>query len=173
MNLSDYQQKAARTSNKIAEISNKDMALFLSTCGLMVTVGRLAEYVKKGIRHGHGIEINEVNTLVEGIHAALRGILPACVVDDDTPPAWSCDDTTMAMWSALGLAGESCELINEFLAWSSEEEIADELGDVGWYWADVATWLNLDLNDIAKGNVAKLMERYPEGFSEERSKNRA
>lgn len=173
MNLSEYQHKAARTSNRVTGISDKEMAIFISICNLMVATGRLAEYVKKGIRHGHGIEIKEVDSHAQGIHAALQGILPACVSDGDYAQKWNSDDTTMALWSALGLAGESCELINEFLSWSDEEEIADEMGDVGWYWCDVATWLGLDLNDIAEGNIEKLRERYPEGFSEERSKNRA
>jgi hypothetical protein len=41
-----------------------------------------------------------------------------------------------------------------------------------WYLAEAATACDLTLNEIAEMNVEKLRERYPEGFSEERSINR-
>jgi NTP pyrophosphatase (non-canonical NTP hydrolase) len=54
----------------------------------------------------------------------------------------------------------------------SKEALAEELGDVLWYLAEAATALELKLNDIAQMNVDKLAARYPEGFSQERSRNR-
>jgi NTP pyrophosphatase (non-canonical NTP hydrolase) len=40
----------------------------------------------------------------------------------------------------------------------------DELGDVLWYLADIASHLGLSLDDIAAGNIDKLHRRYPDGF---------
>ena len=80
--------------------------------------------------------------------------------------------------AALGLAGEAGEFANMVKKLTahgheiSKTELADELGDVLWYIAEAATASGLTLNDIAKQNVEKLKARYPEGFSEERSRNR-
>jgi len=80
--------------------------------------------------------------------------------------------------SALGLAGEAGEFANMIKKLTAHghnippEELADELGDVLWYLSEAATACGLSLNDIAIMNIEKLRERYPDGFSEERSRNR-
>lgn len=80
--------------------------------------------------------------------------------------------------SALGMAGEAGEFANIVKKMTAHghhitpEELADELGDVLWYIAEAATSCGLSLGDLAQQNVAKLRARYPEGFSEERSRNR-
>ncbi len=80
--------------------------------------------------------------------------------------------------AALGLAGEAGEFANMVKKLTahgheiSPETLADELGDVMWYVAEAATAIGINLGEIAQGNVDKLRNRYPEGFSEERSINR-
>lgn len=80
--------------------------------------------------------------------------------------------------AALGLAGESGEFANMVKKLTahghdiSAETLADELGDILWYTAEAASALGLSLGDIAEHNVDKLRQRYPEGFSQERSINR-
>ena len=80
--------------------------------------------------------------------------------------------------AALGLAGEGGEFANKIKKMIahghpiSDDELAEELGDVLWYVAEAASACGLTLNDIARMNVDKLRARYPEGFSEERSINR-
>ena len=80
--------------------------------------------------------------------------------------------------AALGLAGEAGEFANMVKKLTahgheiSPHELADELGDVLWYLSEAATAVGLQLGDLAQQNVEKLRKRYPEGFSEERSKNR-
>ena len=80
--------------------------------------------------------------------------------------------------AALGLAGEAGEfanLIKKLTAHAHNipvEKLAEELGDVMWYVAEAASACNLNLDDIAVMNIKKLKDRYPEGFSEERSRNR-
>ena len=80
--------------------------------------------------------------------------------------------------AALGLAGEAGEFANMIKKLTAHghnipvEDLADELGDVLWYLAEAATASGLSLNHIAQNNIEKLRARYPEGFSEERSRNR-
>lgn len=71
---------------------------------------------------------------------------------------------------ALGLCGEAGEVADLVKkdAWHgkplSNEALANELGDVLWYVADIARARGLSLQDIAAGNIAKLQRRYPSGF---------
>ena len=73
---------------------------------------------------------------------------------------------------ALGLCGEAGEVADlvKKHAWHgrSREDfrsvLAEELGDVLWYVADLCTSCGLDLEDVAAGNVEKIARRYPEGF---------
>ncbi len=80
--------------------------------------------------------------------------------------------------SALGLAGEAGEFANMVKKLTAHghditpETLAEELGDVLWYVAEAATTCGLCLGDLAQQNVNKLRQRYPEGFSEDRSRNR-
>jgi NTP pyrophosphatase (non-canonical NTP hydrolase) len=81
--------------------------------------------------------------------------------------------------SALGLAGEAGEFANMVKKMTAHghpydpEALKDELGDVLWYLAEAATASGLSLAEIAEQNVEKLLNRYPEGFSEEDSLNRS
>lgn len=72
------------------------------------------------------------------------------------------------MYAALGLAGESGEVAeNVKKSWrnkmriteSRKEKIRDELGDVMWYVAQLSSELGLDLDEIAKNNLSKLLAR--------------
>lgn len=78
----------------------------------------------------------------------------------------------------MGLCGESGEVIDivkKHLAQGHEldkEKIIKELGDVAWYMAEIATVLDVELEDVLTQNIEKLKARYPEGFSTEKSLNR-
>ena len=78
----------------------------------------------------------------------------------------------------MGLCGESGEVIDivkKHLAQGHEldkEKIIKELGDVAWYMAEIATVLDVELEDVLVQNIEKLKKRYPEGFSMEKSVNR-
>lgn len=81
--------------------------------------------------------------------------------------------------AALGLCGESGEfadLIKKHLEQGhplDREKLKKELGDVFWYLAFGAACIGMTLDEIAEANKAKLRARYPDGFSVERSVNRA
>ncbi len=71
-----------------------------------------------------------------------------------------------------GEAGEVAELIKKQIGHGHElapEKLAKELGDTLWYVACLATLYELDLDQIAETNMAKLRKRYPEGFRGEDS----
>lgn len=54
-----------------------------------------------------------------------------------------------------------------------EEHLKKEVGDLLWFIAEYCTIMGWCLSDIMQLNIDKLRARYPEGFSEERSTNRA
>ncbi len=78
----------------------------------------------------------------------------------------------------MGLCGESGEVIDivkKHLAQGHEldkEKIIKELGDVAWYMAEIATVLDVELEDVLTQNIEKLRKRYPEGFSTKKSIHR-
>lgn len=79
---------------------------------------------------------------------------------------------------ALGLAGEAGEFadyVKKIIYHNHPidiEKLAEELGDILWYIAEACHQCCLVLDDIAITNIKKLQERYPDGFSSERSMNR-
>lgn len=52
------------------------------------------------------------------------------------------------------------------------DKVVDELGDLMWFIAEFCDVLRIGMEEAAKRNIEKLKKRYPEGFSEERSRNR-
>ena len=75
-----------------------------------------------------------------------------------------------------GEAGEAIDMVKKHLAQGHEldrAKLAKELGDIAWCLAETATAIGYELDDILQMNIDKLKKRYPEGFSAERSVNRA
>ena len=72
-------------------------------------------------------------------------------------------------YPALGLAGESGEVVgkvskimrddNNIVTEDSKLKLEKELGDVLWYVAQLATELDLSLDEIATNNIRKLQSR--------------
>src|SRR3546814_756213 len=70
----------------------------------------------------------------------------------------------------LGLAGETGELLGEYKKHLRDgsshkllvERVSEELGDLLWYVANVASKFDLDLNDIALKNLQKTQGRWGE-----------
>ncbi|HQR07023.1 MAG TPA: nucleoside triphosphate pyrophosphohydrolase family protein [Gemmatales bacterium] len=81
-------------------------------------------------------------------------------------------------WNALGLTGEAGEVADEIKKVIghghelNKDKLKKELGDVLWYIAALCNDLGLAMGDVAQANIDKLKERYPDGFSQEKSKNR-
>jgi NTP pyrophosphatase (non-canonical NTP hydrolase) len=76
-------------------------------------------------------------------------------------------------YPALGLAGESGEVAEHvkkllrddagLLTAQRREAMGKELGDVLWYLAQIATELDLDLDEVAAANLEKLASRKRRG----------
>jgi len=94
-------------------------------------------------------------------------------------PEVKADKTKALNNAALGLAGEAGEVadhVKKVLFQGHTLDVAKvskELGDILWYIAEAAWALDLPMALIADENIAKLAKRYPEGFTVERSVNRA
>lgn len=84
----------------------------------------------------------------------------------------------MLNWCALGLAGETGEVVEHIKKGVfhqhgiDRERLGKELGDVLWYVAGLCSTLDLNLGDVMQANIDKLHLRYPGGFSSEDSKAR-
>lgn len=88
------------------------------------------------------------------------------------------DFEQMASHMLMGIQGESGEVADLFKKHFhqghdlSVEEVVEELGDVMFYIANLCNVMGISLQEVCERNIIKLMKRYPEGFSVERSINR-
>lgn len=53
-----------------------------------------------------------------------------------------------------------------------DKHLQSELGDLMWFIAEYCIAMGWELDDICNSNITKLLNRYPDGFNSERSKNR-
>ena len=89
------------------------------------------------------------------------------------------DNCKQLMNAALRICGEGGEVADmvkksAFQGHSMNvTHVAKEFGDVLWYLAVGAKAIGIDLEEIARMNLAKLEARYPNGFEVERSLHRA
>ena len=92
-------------------------------------------------------------------------------------------DIARLMTAAVGISaegGEFTEIVKKMVfqgkPWNEDnrEHLIIELGDVLWYVAQACMALEIDFDDVVKGNVKKLEKRYPGGsFSIDKSEHRA
>ncbi len=83
------------------------------------------------------------------------------------------DKNNNFVYPTLGLVGESGEIAEKIkkvlrdnngeLTEDKKTEIGKELGDVLWYIAQLATELDMNLDEIAQGNIEKLYSRLERG----------
>lgn len=178
--FSDYYQKqAARTllPEPGFDMTMMDAITVGAALNVSSAAGMVAELIKKGIFHQHGIPTNiygwlgSVQTGTDRLEEMVRGREhdPASNDIPTTIPA----ATIMRLWNAIGLAGEVGEVVqliySEALMVEDEGKVADkledELGDLLWYIAGLATQHGLKLSDIMNRNIQKLRRRYPDGFT--------
>ena len=84
--------------------------------------------------------------------------------------------------AGVGLAAESGEFLEivkkmvfQGKPWNNDnrEHLIIELGDIMWYVANACIALNVEFDDVVRGNVKKLEKRYPGGsFDVHYSENR-
>ena len=91
----------------------------------------------------------------------------------DQTPAGKNEDLKSIVIPLLGLAGESGSLLTEYKKYLRDgdayqlfhERISEELGDILWYLANIATKAGLDLEEIARRNLSKTTDRWHEQSS--------
>lgn len=87
-------------------------------------------------------------------------------------------DTLKEYHALHGMAGEVGEIHSIYQKHYqghkfNRTELKKEVGDLLWFLAEYCTVMGWDMEDVAWQNIQKLQRRYPEGFSEEASVNRA
>ena len=78
------------------------------------------------------------------------------------------DDDKCKLVPLLGLAGEVGTLLSEYKKFLRDggahqrfhEQVAEDLGDLLWYIANVATKFDLDLDEVAQANLRKVNDRW-------------
>ena len=87
---------------------------------------------------------------------------------DQVPGARKDKDDAGIMVPLLGIAGEAGSLLTEYKKWLREgasyqifkDRVTEELGDILWYVANIASKENLDLEVIAHENLKKAQRRW-------------
>jgi NTP pyrophosphatase (non-canonical NTP hydrolase) len=87
---------------------------------------------------------------------------------DQVPSVGGGDIAASLVVPMLGLAGETGQLLSEYKKHLRDgeahrlfkERVAEELGDLLWYVANVASKFGLNLDDIATHNLSKVQERW-------------
>lgn len=80
------------------------------------------------------------------------------------------DQLHAALTGLVGELGEVAEIIKKHLWHGRDLNVDDlraEIGDTMWYQALMCDALGLDMQAVAEGNIAKLRERWPDGFKAE------
>lgn len=77
--------------------------------------------------------------------------------------------------AVLGLMGEVGELAGALERWLwyaqplDKTNVKEELGDCQWYLAEAHNALNLNMLETMRANIAKLRDRYPEKYTDDRA----
>ena len=87
---------------------------------------------------------------------------------DRVPARDGTDDAASLVVPMLGLAGETGQLLSEYKKHLRDgkahrlfkERVSEELGDLLWYIANVASKFDLSLSDVATANLAKVKQRW-------------
>lgn len=80
-----------------------------------------------------------------------------------------------AIFGLCGETGECADIVKKYRFQGhtlDKEKLIDELSDVEWYCALLATALDITLEEVIIHNIEKLNKRYPDGFDAKRSTNR-
>lgn len=161
MDVDDYQRAAARTLIDKPDFTLTSEHAIVATSVIMLAakVGRALEYVKKGIFHQHGFDMDVFRALIQ----------PVQVHEDDMIALD--DDAVMMIWNTIGYIGEACEvaaLVEQSILQGAPLDVAElgkEIGDGAWYPNALATRAGLRMSDVLAANLDKLRTRYPNGYS--------
>lgn len=146
--------------------------LILGICVAVSTIGKLLhEKPPKSAAVDEGLAGKPELSLREYQHGCLRTAKRrALALNEDQAQLVEC---------GLGFgaeAGEFSDIIKKHFFHGhplDKEKLMEEMGDAFWYAAVSAHVLGFDLAKMLEGNLAKLRQRYPNGFDSARSLNRS
>lgn len=121
---------------------------------------RKREYSREDDMNTLGYQVQAARTLINGPDFKLS------------------DQEFMILWCAIGLTGETGEVLNLIKKGLlhqhglDREKLKEEIGDCLWYLTSLCTVNDFDLSQIMQDNIKKLEKRYPNGFSSEDSQKR-
>ncbi len=179
MNANEYQTQAARTLIMEPDtiFTNDELAIMLAALELGAAVGKVLEYVKKGICHRHGFDARAFNNLLSTM--AVRDIelrVISFTKDGNRPTYQLSGNEQMLIWCALGLGGEAGEVMETISRLPEGPydgiNLVKELGDNDWYNAALCTLIGVPMSDVMQANIDKLKKRFPEGWGSDASKAR-
>lgn len=162
----NYEALAARTMSH--EFHNDKVSAPKLAC----EVGNLARYleeldgVKKALFYGKALdagffagETHIDDAMLSAIHPERQKAIDIlhCVIGIATEAG----ELLEALYSAMD-SGAQLDTVN----------VAEEVGDVQWYCANLVTALDTTLDAVQQTNIAKLQKRYPEKFTAEAALNR-
>jgi NTP pyrophosphatase (non-canonical NTP hydrolase) len=70
---------------------------------------------------------------------------------------------------SLGLASETGQVVDLVKKYTfhgeslNKDQLTKQMGDVLWYLSQVAEWADIPFDEVAKQNIAKLNQKYPNG----------
>lgn len=177
MNANEYQELAGRTliDEPDTTFTNEELAIMLAALELGARVGKVLEYIKKGICHRHGFDARELHRLLSIMAVADIDLRVISFAPEKHEYQLSGNDQ-MLIWCALGLGGEAGEVMETISKLPNGRyvsvDLAKELGDNDWYNAALCTLIGVPMSDVMQANIDKLKKRFPEGWGSEASKAR-
>ena len=87
----------------------------------------------------------------------------------------SIDKIANGLMGMNGESGGALDILKKYWFQGHEldvEKIIEEAGDVLWYIAELCSGLGITVEDLARYNIGKLYNRYPDGFEVDKSVNR-
>ena len=87
----------------------------------------------------------------------------------------STDKIENGLMGLNGEAGEAIDILKKHRFQGHDLDmvkIKDEASDVLWYLAEICTGLEITMEELARHNIGKLYNRYPDGFEVDKSLNR-
>jgi NTP pyrophosphatase (non-canonical NTP hydrolase) len=174
MNFNEYTRLAAKTANEDLSYEIKLASAALGLSGEMAELGRELEI---GDREVQLEEIGDVFWYVArltdllDIEASLSFI---SIISTKLTVDWAMSRNLMG-GLLLHSQGHIADAIKKYLAHGHEldrDNIASALSFIFVALARIAENLDSSIEQVAAANIAKLQARYPDGFSEERSRNR-
>lgn len=164
----DYIPLALRTESNIAPITFNKHVLD-GVVDLSISVGNLADLIKKNAAYGKPIDPELWNSTLQNI-VHMATVVTRFDHTEASPPS---DINTRLFHGIFGIFTEATELMEAFQKVSAFGEdfdfvnLQEEIGDISWYEAILLDEMGGNFNEINQRVINKLKARYPNKFTSE------